>query len=154
MNSSSNHQITTNERITAKEYLQLVGQNKTRSTRPRRQAPEEQLHRAVFEWIFLHQQRHPILYHFMHVPNGGARSKGEAGKMKAMGVRRGVSDILCPFGNNGWAGFACELKAPKQKPTPEQRDFLKIANDKGYLTGVCDSMEGFLERVHVFLGEH
>lgn len=29
-----------------------------------------------------------------HVPNGGARHKGAAGKLKAEGVKKGVQDIL------------------------------------------------------------
>ena len=52
--------------------------------RVRRASPEEDLHRQVFGWIFAMQTANPILGYMMHVPNGGARSKGEAGKLKAM----------------------------------------------------------------------
>jgi len=57
------------------------------------------------------------------VPNGGQRSKSQGGKLKAEGVKRGVSDIILlhPQGNYG---FLCiEMKHGKNKPDDEQRDF-------------------------------
>jgi hypothetical protein len=106
----------------------------------------------VFEWIFLHEARYPRLVDFMHVPNGGARSKGEAGKLKAMGVRKGVSDIICHFPGAVGNGFACELKAPGGKATPEQLVYLEKARAHGWVTGICDSFEGFLTLAYLYLG--
>jgi hypothetical protein len=160
------------ERMSAAAYLKIVGTNTgaPASTTPsganrvggvsgnastpkkRRASPEEDLHRAVFQWIFLHEARYPQLIDFMHVPNGGARSKGEAGKLKAMGVRKGVSDIICHFPGTVGNGFACELKAPGGKATPEQLIYLEKARAHGWVTGVCDSFEGFLTLAYLYLG--
>ena len=32
-----------------------------------------------------------------HIPNGGKRGKAEAARLKAMGVKPGVSDIFCRY---------------------------------------------------------
>lgn len=116
-----------------------------------RQSPEEDLHRAVFAWVFAHEARHPILRYMLHVPNGGARSKGEAGKLKAMGVRKGVVDVVNPFAQPGGTGFACELKAPGKGPTPEQQDYLDFARANGCVTGVCFTLEQFVALVGQYL---
>lgn len=120
--------------------------------RARRASPEEDLHRLVFDWVFAMEASHPILRYMMHVPNGGARSKGEAGKLKAMGVRKGVSDVTCPFASGPFKGFACELKAPKGRCTPEQSDFLDKSKADGWLTGVCFSLDEFVAMAQSFLG--
>lgn len=116
-----------------------------------RKTIEEDLHREVFAWIFLHEKRYPALKYAMHVPNGGARSKGEAGKLKAMGVRKGVCDIINPFPQPGGQGFACELKAPGGALTSEQSDFLREAASNGWVTGVCTTLDEFVCLVHRYL---
>lgn len=121
-------------------------------TKTPRKTLEEDLHREVFAWIFLHEKRYPILKYTMHVPNGGARSKGEAGKLKAMGVRKGVSDIINPFAQPGGKGFACELKAPGGVATPEQKDFLREASEHDWVRGVCYTLDEFVALIHVYLG--
>lgn len=131
----------------------VSGGNYSKNKRgPKRASPEEDLHRLVFEWILAMQATHPILKYMIHVPNGGARSKGEAGKLKAMGVRKGVADFICPFQSGPWPGFACELKAPKGLCTPDQEDFLDKAKNDGWITGVCYSLDQFVDMVNLFLG--
>lgn len=119
----------------------------------KRASPEEDLQRMVFDWIFANEHHYPVLKFVMHVPNGGARSKGEAGKLKAMGVRKGVVDILGPFPcPGGGLGFACELKAPGGKPTPDQSEFLEIAKSHNWVHGLCYSFDEFLALISVYLG--
>lgn len=122
------------------------------SKNTKRASPEEDLHRLVFGWIFQMEECFPLLGFMMHSPNGGARSKGEAGKLKAMGVRKGVPDVICPFACGPWKGFACELKAPKGTLTPEQDLFLVKARADGWLTGVCFDLESFVALAQTFLG--
>ena len=52
---------------------------------------EEQI--TVFEWAELNLRLYPVLALMYHVPNGGKRSKSEAARFKAMGVKSGVSAI-------------------------------------------------------------
>lgn len=60
-------------------------------------------------------------YTFFHVPNGGYRRKAEAGRLKAIGVRAGVHDliILLP----GAVTLFVELKTDKGALSPKQKKF-------------------------------
>ena len=52
---------------------------------------EEAVHRAVIRHL---EYRSAPGVVWMHVPNGGGRSRAEAGVLKAMGTQPGVPDIL------------------------------------------------------------
>lgn len=62
---------------------------------------EDDLQVSCFEWIHLMLPQYPVLEWIIHVPNGGKRPRGVAGKLKAMGVKKGVLDILLPMPHNG-----------------------------------------------------
>lgn len=105
--------------------------------------PEEALQRACFEWILLTEPMHPILKWLTHIPNGGKRSKGEGGKLKAMGVRKGLVDFMLPRKHLGWQGLAVELKSPDGRLTVEQREWLEALGSDGYLTAECRTLDEF-----------
>lgn len=144
-------------RMTAAEYnAQLLIQTSENGFgcakgKPRVQL-EEIIHRACFEWIFRHEHAYPALRWVFHTPSGGARSAGEAGKMKGMGARKGVVDVISPFPALGGPGLAIEIKAPKKKPTLEQQDFLDRAASCGWVHGVCFCLEDFQSLVRQYLG--
>lgn len=130
------------------------GASTTRSTRP--PAPmkisEDELQIACFEWIELMRPAHPILEWVIHVPNGGKRPRGAAGKLKAMGVKPGVLDVLLPLPYNGWSGLAIEMKVGANKTTEQQDDWLDVFRASGYYTAVCYRVEDFMAHVNRFLG--
>lgn len=53
--------------------------------------PEEQLHRAAVAYLRASLPKPWIVW---HTPNGGGRSKAEAGILKAMGVLAGMPDLF------------------------------------------------------------
>lgn len=53
--------------------------------------PEDEIHKAVVRHLTL--LGNPACYWF-HVPNGGSRNAAEAKKLKAMGTRAGVADLV------------------------------------------------------------
>lgn len=74
--------------------------------------------------------------YLIHIPNGGGRSKAEGGIFKAMGVRKGVADLLFMLpvlylGGFGRAGLWTELKVDG-KLTPEQEQFRDRVTAVGY----------------------
>lgn len=88
--------------------------------------PEEQLHRACVQYL---QASLPKPWFCHHVPNGGYRTKAEAGILKAMGTLPGMPDLLvwgpCVVGYHAISGdiiaprvIAIEFKAP---PKPLKR---------------------------------
>lgn len=113
---------------------------------------EDDLQISCFEWIELMRLAHPILEWVIHVPNGGKRPRGAAGKLKAMGVKPGVLDVLLPLPYNGWSGLAIEMKVGKNTTTEQQDDWLQVMEASGYYTAVCYTLEEFMGHVKRFLG--
>lgn len=124
----------------------------SRSPRVARSDPEEDLQRACFEWVQLHEARYPVLRFVFHSPNGGKRTKAQAGRFKSMGVRKGVLDFICQFPAPGGSGLAIELKAGKGRLTEDQREYLDAAEQHGCVTGVCFTLDQFITLVRRYLG--
>ncbi len=71
--------------------------------------------------------------YLLAIPNGGKRSSPREGaRLKAEGVKPGVSDLLLPLRRGGFAGLWIEMKAPGKKPTALQRDWLDRMGRAGY----------------------
>ncbi len=76
-----------------------------------------------------------------HIPNGGKRSKAEAGRFKAMGVKPGVPDIHLPVPRGPYHSLYIELKAPKGRVSENQADWLADLNRYGNKAVVCYGWE-------------
>jgi hypothetical protein len=76
--------------------------------------------------------------YLLAIPNGGSRNPREGARLKAEGVKPGVSDLLMPLRRGGFGGLWLEMKAPGKKPTPEQREWLARMNAAGYCATWCD----------------
>lgn len=138
------------DRLSVVEYRLLLAGGITVKPK-RRQTPEEDLHRACFAWIGLLTPRHPILRWMVHYPAGGKRPKGEAGKLKALGTKPGVPDLMIPRPHRGRTGLAVELKSPTGSVSGDQKGWLSALEDDGYLTAVYRSLEEFQAVVMRFL---
>lgn len=75
------------------------------------------------------------------IPNGGGRSRTEAGRLKAEGQRKGVSDIFTSFPSHGRHGLYIEMKAKNGKVSDEQADWQAESAELGYMAAVCYSAE-------------
>ena len=96
---------------------------------------EEQI--WLFSWADLNLWRWPELELMHHIPNGGKRSKSEAARFKAMGVKRGVSDIFLPVARGGFHGLYIELKAKDGKVDAAQKEWIEAVRQQGYCGAVC-----------------
>jgi hypothetical protein len=105
-------------------------------TRRRRMPPafEFEVHCMVADFL---RKRLVPGWLWWHTPNGEARSKATAGRLKRMGVLPGVSDflLLSPDGQL----YALELKRQGEKPTNDQRVFLEAVEAAGGTSGWIDS---------------
>lgn len=71
--------------------------------------------------------------YLLAIPNGGKRSSPREGaRLKAEGVKPGVSDLLLPLRRGGFAGLWLEMKAPGNRPTKLQREWLDRMTKAGY----------------------
>jgi hypothetical protein len=96
---------------------------------------------ALFMYIATLVSKHPEAKWIYAIPNGGERNPIVASRLKAEGVRSGVSDICIPFARKGYYGFYIEMKKPKGKESPEQIAFGKFLVTQQYLYTMCDSWE-------------
>ena len=75
------------------------------------QGPCEEIEQTcLFRWAALESGAHPELALLHAIPNGGKRSKSEAARMKAAGVKPGVPDMFLPVAREGCHGLYIELK--------------------------------------------
>lgn len=93
---------------------------------------EEQV--ALMRWASLSIPRYPGLRWLHAIPNAGAGAqRGQAGKMKAEGVKRGVPDLCLPVPARGYHGAYVEMKRVRGSATsPEQLAWRAYLTDAGY----------------------
>jgi len=107
----------------------------------RRNRPEQALQRAVAQYLDLALPEDAVWF---HPPNGGARSKAEAGIFKAMGVKPGVPDLIIIYQGRM---VAIELKALDGRLSPAQKEMhaqLSLAGALVYTAEQVEEVEGFL----------
>lgn len=105
--------------------------SKSRERKPR-QDREHAEAVALMQMVRMQEARWPALRWLFAVPNGGARSKAAAGKLKAEGTRRGVPDYLLPQRSGEFVGLALELKAKGGRVDPAQREWLAHLEAQGW----------------------
>lgn len=100
---------------------------------------EDQIQIKLMNWAKRVKFGEGVLYDYMnHPPNGGLRTKAEAGKFKAMGVKAGYPDIVLEIARNGYHGLRVELKVKKGGTvSAEQKSWVARLNEQGYLAMVC-----------------
>lgn len=99
---------------------------------------EEQM--ALFTWAnhMAVTGRLPELYWLYHVPNGGSRGPAEAGRFKAMGVKKGITDVALDVPRGGFHGLRIEMKRREGGTvSQDQRDWIDHLNANGYRAVVC-----------------
>lgn len=83
------------------------------------------------------------------IPNGGARSKATAGKLKAEGVSPGVPDLFVPE----W-GLFIEMKRTRGGSLSDvQDDWIDYLEDAGYTVLVCKGCDAAIVSIKAHLKE-
>lgn len=107
----------------------------------------------LIEWARLNARRLPALARLYAIPNGGGRSKAQAGMLKAEGVRKGVFDLCLPVARGGWHGLYIEMKAIGGRVSLEQRSELTLLAHDGYLGMVAFGMRSAIEIIEWYLAK-
>lgn len=120
---------------------------------PLRQLPSEHVEQMrLFQWAHYARGSHPELRLLYAVPNGGARHKAVAAKLKAEGVRAGVPDVCLPVARGGFHGLYIELKRQRgTRPSAEQREWLAALMDAGYRATWCPGWEAARDVIETYL---
>ena len=93
---------------------------------------------ALFAWCALNVDKYPELKWFHAIPNGGLRDKITASKLKAEGVKPGVSDTFLPVKRPPYSGLYIEMKKPGWKETKEQKEFGDFVRHQGFEYFCCN----------------
>lgn len=76
-----------------------------------------------------------------HVPNEGKRSLINGARLKQAGLKAGVPDVCLPTAHGGYIGLYIEMKVKPNKPTENQKKWLRALRAAGHMTAVCYSWE-------------
>ena len=123
---------------------------------------EHNIQAACVRWFgYAHPELRGLLF---AIPNGGARSKATAGRLKAEGVVAGVSDLIllvpccrAKITENNAAeieirhALCIERKKNGGYQSPEQKDWQKKVEGHGYKYAVCRSLDEFIDTVEAYL---
>jgi len=110
---------------------------------------------AVINWADSHIEQAPPLEWLYAVPNGASTGAIGKNKLKAEGLKPGVSDLCLPAARRDYHGLYIEMKKSggKIKDVSEgQNEFLAYLETEGYLGVVCfgavdaiDQLKWYLE---------
>lgn len=119
----------------------------------RMEGPEEEVEQTcLFRWAAYSLRAHPKLKLLHAIPNGGKRSKSEAARMKAAGVKAGVPDMFLPVARGGSHGLYIELKRIKGgRVSAEQLAWMEELTREGYTCAVCHGWEEARKVIQTYL---
>ena len=113
----------------------------------------EELEQAtVIQWCNLQSCKYEELKWLFHCPNESKRSPKYGAKLKKLGMRAGVPDILLLAPKGKYIGLAIEMKYGKNKCTIEQVKWLDWLYKQGYMCKVCWSAEEAITVIKEYLG--
>lgn len=96
---------------------------------------------TLFSWAEFAKNKYPELDLMYHVPNEGKRSAAMGARLKAEGLKAGVPDVCLPTAHGGYIGLYIEMKVKPNKPTEQQKQWLRDLRGAGHFTAVCYSWE-------------
>lgn len=116
---------------------------------------ESEEQQCLFRWAAMQSAAWPELELMYHIPNGGHRSKREAGRFKAEGVKAGVPDICLPVARWPWHGLYIELKRREKGVMSEnQKRWAALLDEQGFKAVRCDGWEAAAIEITKYLHEN
>ena len=93
---------------------------------------------TLIVWRDLQLGRWPELALLYHTANEGKRTPQQGARLKAMGMRPGVSDYFLPVARGGSHGLWIEMKRVRGgRVEPEQAQWIDSMLRQGYAACVC-----------------
>lgn len=106
---------------------------------------------ALFMQFAMWSAKWPDLKWAYAVPNGGNRDPITAARLKAEGVKSGVSDICLPIARKNYSGFYIEMKKPGGKESPVQKEFGAFVVTQNFLYKCCTSWKDAADAVEWYM---
>lgn len=113
---------------------------------------ESEEQQILFQWAQMRRGRYPELDLLFHIPNGGSRGKGEAGRFKAEGVKSGVPDLFLPVARGDKHGLFIELKRTRGGVvSTDQKEWTARLREQGYRAEICRGWKEAAELIEKYL---
>ena len=136
-------------------YWFPVEPKKAKRKKPVQREEQEQI--ALIDWARLYRYRGlPLTTWLYAIPNGGKRDARTAARLKAAGVRAGVSDVHLPIRTSRYTSLWFELKAtpPHNAPaTKDQREWVELMRAEGARAEIVLGWEAAKALIVEYLGE-
>lgn len=114
---------------------------------------EEVEQTCLFRWAAHESEKAEELLLLHAIPNGGLRSKSEAARMKAAGVKAGVPDMFLPVARDGCHGLYIELKRREGgRVSSDQVEWMEALQRQGYCCVLARGWEMAAEAICDYLG--
>lgn len=109
---------------------------------------------ALIQWWAYECKRHGLPeFALFAIPNAGAGSqRGQAGKMKAEGTRKGIPDLCLAVPRGALHGLYIELKARHGQVRPWQSTAIYYLRLAGYRAEFCYGADKAIAVIHEYLG--
>ncbi len=117
--------------MTPEEYSKIAARAVSEET--------EQIHLMV--WCRYMETKFPELETIYHIVNEGKRTAVTGGKLKEMGLRKGMPDVHLPVSKCAFSSLYIEMKKIGGKPTAEQIDRLEVLERYGNAVAICEGAE-------------
>lgn len=121
------------------ESLSMLPPKRARKGNSARIPTEEAEQRALLQWWGMACKGLGVPEGaLMHIPNEGFRHVAYAKKLHALGLRRGVPDLLLAYPTETAPGLWLEMKRLKGgRVSPEQEAYIALLRELGYIAHVC-----------------
>lgn len=103
---------------------------------------------ALMDWVRSRADLRPFTF---HIANERRVSPLHGSILKRMGVVSGVSDIFVGIPRASYHGMFLELKAGKNKPTPNQVQFMEDMRTQGYHCVWCIGFEAARDHIETYI---
>ena len=100
----------------------------------------------------IYTHRWPELSLLYAIPNGGQRSKAQAGKLRGEGVQAAVPDLCLPVARSFYHSLYIELKAEGKYATKEQRAYHERLREQGHAVFEIQGADLALDVILAYLG--
>lgn len=117
--------------MTPEEYKKIAAKAVSEET--------EQIHLMV--WCRFMETKFPELSAIYHIVNEGKRTVSMGGRLKEMGLRKGMPDLCLPVSRCAYGSLYIEMKKVGGKPTAEQIDRLELLEYYGNAVAICEGAE-------------
>lgn len=130
-----------------------VEERKPRKAEARNVMSEHDEQCRVICWRNEWHRHYPGLELLHAIPNGGQRSKAQAGKLRAEGVLAGVCDLFLPVARRGFHGLYIEMKSLIGTTTDNQDKFIQSVQAQGFYAECCKGADDAIGLLKWYLTE-